>query len=253
MMFVRSFSTTSRPALRAAACGGRPRAGSDTTITAEPTSPSTQGSDVRETPVDKLTGMGCMLALGQMPVGVLTLPIGRRSQHPGWPRGGLPNSVRYGCYRLTAVDRLGALNASTVLDQVGLPPTWSPVIPRIHRHACQHSGSLRPALRSTSNPNELHRCASAAQCPVTNIDCHRLKEPTCYVEVMSFKFIRFSVFCPEWGREACRETTDILVGRGKCPPPGAVERNVRHRPSPVDPIAGRERNSHEADSLAYPA
>ena len=30
---VRSFSTNSRPALRAAACGGRPRAGSDTTAT----------------------------------------------------------------------------------------------------------------------------------------------------------------------------------------------------------------------------
>jgi hypothetical protein len=28
-LFVRSFSTTSRPALRAAACGGRPRAGND--------------------------------------------------------------------------------------------------------------------------------------------------------------------------------------------------------------------------------
>jgi hypothetical protein len=60
---------------------------------------------------------------------------------------------------------------------------------------------------------------------VTNIDCHRLKAPTCYVEVTSFKFIRSSAFCPEWGREACRETTDTLVGRGKCPPPGAVGRN----------------------------
>jgi hypothetical protein len=30
---VRSFSTNSRPALRAAACGGRPRAGSDTAAT----------------------------------------------------------------------------------------------------------------------------------------------------------------------------------------------------------------------------
>jgi hypothetical protein len=30
---VRSFSTNSRPALRAAACGGRPRAGSDATVT----------------------------------------------------------------------------------------------------------------------------------------------------------------------------------------------------------------------------
>jgi hypothetical protein len=35
----RSFSTNSRPALRAAACGGRPRAGSDTTVTGEPASP----------------------------------------------------------------------------------------------------------------------------------------------------------------------------------------------------------------------
>jgi hypothetical protein len=33
---------SSRPALRAAACGGRPRAGSDTTVTREPASPSTQ-------------------------------------------------------------------------------------------------------------------------------------------------------------------------------------------------------------------
>jgi hypothetical protein len=32
---VRSFSTNSRPALRAAACGGRPRAGSDATVTEE--------------------------------------------------------------------------------------------------------------------------------------------------------------------------------------------------------------------------
>jgi hypothetical protein len=33
------FSIPSRPALRAAACGGRPRAGSDATATGEPTSP----------------------------------------------------------------------------------------------------------------------------------------------------------------------------------------------------------------------
>jgi hypothetical protein len=33
---VRSFSTNSRPALRAAACGGRPRAGDDATVTGEP-------------------------------------------------------------------------------------------------------------------------------------------------------------------------------------------------------------------------
>ena len=39
---VRSFSTNSRPALRAAACGGRPRAGNDPTVTGEPTSPSPQ-------------------------------------------------------------------------------------------------------------------------------------------------------------------------------------------------------------------
>jgi hypothetical protein len=37
---VRSFSTNSRPALRAAAYGGRPRAGSDTTVAGEPASPS---------------------------------------------------------------------------------------------------------------------------------------------------------------------------------------------------------------------
>jgi hypothetical protein len=40
----RSFSTTSRPALRAAACGGRPRAGSTTTGTEAPASPSTPGA-----------------------------------------------------------------------------------------------------------------------------------------------------------------------------------------------------------------
>jgi len=40
-LLVRSFSSTSRPALRAAACGGRPRAGNDTTATGEPASPST--------------------------------------------------------------------------------------------------------------------------------------------------------------------------------------------------------------------
>ena len=33
MSLVRTFSTNSRPALRAAACGGRPRAGSHTTVT----------------------------------------------------------------------------------------------------------------------------------------------------------------------------------------------------------------------------
>jgi hypothetical protein len=36
---VRTFSTNSRPALRAAARGGRPRAGSDATATGEPASP----------------------------------------------------------------------------------------------------------------------------------------------------------------------------------------------------------------------
>jgi hypothetical protein len=34
---VRSFSTTSRPALRAAACGGRPRAGSQSAAKGQPT------------------------------------------------------------------------------------------------------------------------------------------------------------------------------------------------------------------------
>jgi hypothetical protein len=42
---VRSFSTNSRPALRAAACGGRPRAGSDTTATEEPASPAVTVKD----------------------------------------------------------------------------------------------------------------------------------------------------------------------------------------------------------------
>jgi hypothetical protein len=40
---VRSFSTNSRPALRAAACGGRPRAGSDTMVTGIPTNPPCGG------------------------------------------------------------------------------------------------------------------------------------------------------------------------------------------------------------------
>ena len=42
MLLVISFSTNSRPALRAAASGGRPRAGNDTTATGEPASPSSQ-------------------------------------------------------------------------------------------------------------------------------------------------------------------------------------------------------------------
>jgi hypothetical protein len=33
MEYIRPFSTASRPALRAAACGGRPRAGNDTSAT----------------------------------------------------------------------------------------------------------------------------------------------------------------------------------------------------------------------------
>jgi hypothetical protein len=37
---VRSFSTNSRPALRAAACGGRPRAGSDTMVIGAPSHPA---------------------------------------------------------------------------------------------------------------------------------------------------------------------------------------------------------------------
>jgi hypothetical protein len=41
-MLVRSFSTTSRPALRAAASGGRPRAGNDTVRAGEPAPPSDQ-------------------------------------------------------------------------------------------------------------------------------------------------------------------------------------------------------------------
>jgi hypothetical protein len=43
---VRTFSTSSRPALRAAACGGRPRAGSDATATREPASPNAQADPV---------------------------------------------------------------------------------------------------------------------------------------------------------------------------------------------------------------
>jgi ketosteroid isomerase-like protein len=57
-MFVRSSSTTSRPALRAAASGGRPRAGSDPTATGRPTSPSpsrvgsTNGDATRDVEAD---------------------------------------------------------------------------------------------------------------------------------------------------------------------------------------------------------
>jgi len=40
---VRTFSTSSRPALRAAACGGRPRAGNDMTVTERPASPNAVG------------------------------------------------------------------------------------------------------------------------------------------------------------------------------------------------------------------
>ena len=40
---VRTFSTNSRPALRAAASGGRPRAGNDPTVTGEPALPFTSG------------------------------------------------------------------------------------------------------------------------------------------------------------------------------------------------------------------
>jgi hypothetical protein len=47
MEFVRTFSSTSRPALRAAACGGRPRAGNDTTEIGEPAPPSTSGGTAR--------------------------------------------------------------------------------------------------------------------------------------------------------------------------------------------------------------
>ena len=46
MMFVRSFSTTSRPALRAAACGGRPRAGNHTTVAVKPAHPAASWSTV---------------------------------------------------------------------------------------------------------------------------------------------------------------------------------------------------------------
>jgi hypothetical protein len=44
VMFVGTFSTTSRPALRAAACGGRPRAGSDTTVPGSRPHPPSKGS-----------------------------------------------------------------------------------------------------------------------------------------------------------------------------------------------------------------
>jgi hypothetical protein len=42
-LLVGSFSTTSRPVLRAAACGGRPRAGNDTTVIQRPASPNAAG------------------------------------------------------------------------------------------------------------------------------------------------------------------------------------------------------------------
>jgi hypothetical protein len=47
---VRSFSTNSRPTLRAAASGGRPRAGSDTTVTGEPASRSRHGEPKQSRP-----------------------------------------------------------------------------------------------------------------------------------------------------------------------------------------------------------
>jgi hypothetical protein len=50
----RLFSTPSKPALRAAACGGRPRADNDTTITGTPTSPSIQGGPVGESAIPEV-------------------------------------------------------------------------------------------------------------------------------------------------------------------------------------------------------
>jgi hypothetical protein len=47
---VRSFSTNSRPALRAAASGGRPRAGTDTTVAQRPASPNAASADPLEVP-----------------------------------------------------------------------------------------------------------------------------------------------------------------------------------------------------------
>jgi hypothetical protein len=55
---VRTFSTNSRPALRAAACGGRPRAGSDTTVTGQLALPSMP----RGTAVDRARAMRAALA-----------------------------------------------------------------------------------------------------------------------------------------------------------------------------------------------
>jgi hypothetical protein len=59
-LVVTTFSTTSRPALRAAACGGRPRAGNDTTGTGEPASPSRQGSiDAQDGPETQAAPQRC--------------------------------------------------------------------------------------------------------------------------------------------------------------------------------------------------
>jgi hypothetical protein len=55
---VRSFSTNSRPALRAAACGGRPRAGSDATATGEPASPIPPRSTLTSMGIPTLTPRG---------------------------------------------------------------------------------------------------------------------------------------------------------------------------------------------------
>jgi hypothetical protein len=121
------------------------------------------------------------------------------------PRRGVPSmyptAVRYGRYRLAAVDHFGALNG---LD--GLEP----------RRQSQASPGAQHGTRK-----ELHRCASAGQCPVTNTDCHRLKAPTCYVEVTSFKFIRFSAFCPEGGREASERPQTFLLVAGNARPRGS--------------------------------
>jgi len=52
---VRTSSTASRPALRAVACGGRPRAGSATTATGAPASPSRQATRLPQRPQQVFT------------------------------------------------------------------------------------------------------------------------------------------------------------------------------------------------------
>jgi hypothetical protein len=64
---VTTFSTdSSRPALRAAACGGRPRAGSDSAVTGVPASPPTEGAIA----VTEVNSHFAAIHLGQVTTGM---------------------------------------------------------------------------------------------------------------------------------------------------------------------------------------